>query len=72
MKYDQPKGDWVKLPKRWSDLRPGLRANVAAKAGEIHTCDNGILMLVDGQWEVLKSGDLNEGDLIRNALRRPS
>ncbi|WP_272481078.1 hypothetical protein [Mesorhizobium erdmanii] len=35
-------------PKPWSDLRRGLRDEVAAAAGEIHTFDRGLLTLVDG------------------------
>lgn len=72
MKYDEPKGDWVKLPKPWSELRPGLREEVAAKAVEIHTYDGGQLMRVDGQWEVMASGDRHDADLIVNILRKPN
>jgi hypothetical protein len=72
MKYDEPRGDWVKLPVGWSELRPGLREEIALKAGEIHTFDGGHLHHVDGQWEVLVSGASNDADVVRNALRRPS
>ncbi|TJV19704.1 hypothetical protein [Mesorhizobium sp.] len=72
MKYDEPKGNWVKLSKPWSELRPGLRDDVAANAGEIHTYDEGHLIRVDGLWEVLKSGTRNDADLVMNALRKPN
>jgi hypothetical protein len=72
MEYDEPRGDWVKLPKPWIELRPGLREDVALKAGEVHTYDGGLLRRVDGTWEVLKSGDHNDAEIVLNALRKPN
>ncbi|TPN34811.1 hypothetical protein [Mesorhizobium sp. B1-1-6] len=72
MKYDEPRGDWVSLPKPWLELRQVMREDVAASAGEIHTYDGGRLMLVDGLWEVLTSGDYNDAAVVLNALRRPN
>lgn len=66
------KRDWVKLPKPWGELRPGLRDEVAAKAGHIHTYDGGHVSLVDGLWQVLSSGDANDADMVLNALRKPN
>lgn len=50
----------------------GLAGRRAATAGETHTCDDGVLILVDGLWEVVKSGDLNEADAVWNVLRSPT
>lgn len=72
MKFDEPKGNWVKLPKPWSELRQGLRDEVAATAGEIHTYDGGQLVRVDDRWEVVESGDSHDADLIFNALHKPN
>ncbi|WP_152536044.1 hypothetical protein [Mesorhizobium loti] len=72
MKYDEPRGDWVSLPKPWSELRQGMRDNVAAKAGEIRTYDGGRLEKVDGLWEVIISGDHLDAEIVRNALRKPN
>jgi hypothetical protein len=66
------KRDWVKLPKPWAELRPGLRDQVAAKAGDIHTYDGGHVSLVDGLWQVVFSGDANDADMVLNALRKPN
>ncbi|TPN90111.1 hypothetical protein [Mesorhizobium sp. B1-1-5] len=72
MKYDEPLGDWISLPKPWLELRQGMREEVAADAGEIHTYDGGRLIRIDGVWEVLKSGDHNDADVVLNALRKPN
>ncbi|ETA72355.1 MULTISPECIES: hypothetical protein [Mesorhizobium] len=72
MNYDEPIGNWVKLPVAWSELRPGLREEVACRAGDIHTFDGGHLHRVDGQWEVLSSGTSNDADVVRNALQKPN
>jgi hypothetical protein len=72
MNYDEPKGDWVKLPVAWSELRPGLREEFARKAGDIHTFDGGHVRRVDGQWVVLSSGTSNDADEVLNALRKPN
>lgn len=70
MKYDEPKGEWVSLPKPWLELRQELRNRVVEKAGEIHTYDGGRLMRINGVWEVLVSGDRNDADVVINALRK--
>ncbi|WP_181166242.1 hypothetical protein [Mesorhizobium sp. B2-6-3] len=49
-----------------------MREEVAADAGEIHTYDGGRLIRIDGVWEVLKSGDHNDADVVLNVLRKPS
>ncbi|TPN44472.1 hypothetical protein FJ981_28155 [Mesorhizobium sp. B1-1-4] len=72
MKYDEPRGDWVSLPKPWLELRQVMREDVAASAGEIHTYDGGSLMRLDGVWQVLVSGDHNDADVVLNVLRKPS
>ncbi|TIS37489.1 hypothetical protein [Mesorhizobium sp.] len=64
--------DLIILGGPWASHSATFRANAAQKAGEIHTTDQGLLKLIDGQWEVLKSGDLNEADVVRNALRPPN
>ncbi|TPN16258.1 hypothetical protein FJ973_06075 [Mesorhizobium sp. B2-1-3] len=71
MKYDEPRGDWVSLPKPWLELRQGMR-DAVLNAGEIHTYDGGRLIRIDGVWEVLESGDHNDAVVILNVLRRPS
>ncbi|MBZ9919094.1 hypothetical protein LB517_10825 [Mesorhizobium sp. BR1-1-12] len=71
MRYDEPRGDWVSLPKPWLELRQGMR-NAVLNASEIHTYDGGRLIRIDGVWEVLKSGDHNDADVIRNVLRKAS
>ncbi|TPM55360.1 hypothetical protein FJ959_18315 [Mesorhizobium sp. B2-2-4] len=70
MRYDEPRGDWISLPKPWLELRQGMREDVAASAGEIHTYDGGHLLLVDGLWEVMVSGDHNDADVVLNVLRK--
>lgn len=42
-------GDWFSLPKLWADLRQGLRDEIAALAGEIHTYDGGRLLMAYGK-----------------------
>lgn len=69
---EEKRRDLVLLSTTWARVSARFKANVAATGGEIRTVDGGTLKLVDGQWEVLESGDLNEADLVRNALRRPS
>ena len=64
--------DLVFLAAPWARHSEWFKTNVVEKAGEIRTHDNGLLKLIDGQWEVLASGDLNEADVVRNALRRPN
>ncbi|WP_404927165.1 hypothetical protein [Mesorhizobium sp. ORM16] len=71
MKYDEPRGDWVSLPKPWLELRQHLR-DAVFDAGEVHTYDGGHLLLVDGLWEVMVSGDHNDAGVVLNALRKPS
>ncbi|TPK59022.1 hypothetical protein [Mesorhizobium sp. B2-5-1] len=71
MKYDEPRGDWVSLPKPWLELRQGMR-DAVFNAGEIHTYDGGRLMRLDGVWQVLVSGDHNDADVVLNVLRKPS
>jgi hypothetical protein len=66
----EPRRDWFSLPKPWLELRKELRERVVREAGEIRTADGGRLMRIDGAWEVLVSGDLNDADVIRNALRK--
>ncbi len=61
--------NWFSLPKPWLELPQELRARVIEEAGEIRTCDGGHLRLVDGQWEVIASGDRNDADVVLNALR---
>lgn len=72
MKYDEPRGDWVKLPVAWSKLRPGLRDDVAKTAGEIHTYDGGYLRRTNGLWEVVTGGESNDAEVVLNALRKPN
>ncbi|RWE96482.1 hypothetical protein [Mesorhizobium sp.] len=64
--------DLIILGGPWARHSAAFRANAARTAGEIHTTDHGLLMLIDGQWEVFRSGDLNEADVVRNALRLPN
>lgn len=64
--------DWFSLPKPWAEMTDQMRANVIAKAGEIHTFDGGHLLRLDGRWEVVVSGDRNDADLILNVLQKPS
>ncbi len=68
---DEPRKDLVILAAPWARVSARFREN-AAKAGEIRTVDNGALKLIDGLWEVMESGDLNEADIILNALRPPN
>jgi hypothetical protein len=69
---EKPRRDLVVLAKPWAKHSASFKAQLAATGGEIRTYDEGILKLIDGQWEVLASGDLFEADVIRNALRQPS
>ncbi len=69
---DEARKDLVILATPWARVSARFRANVARTSGEIRTVDNGALRLIDGLWEVIESGDLNEADVIRNALRMPS
>ncbi|MER8827244.1 hypothetical protein NKH73_14240 [Mesorhizobium sp. M0938] len=64
--------DLIILGGQWASHSAKFRTNAAQTAGEIHTKDNGLVMLIDGRWEVLKSGDLNEADVVLNALRPPN
>lgn len=65
MRDDQSNGDWVTLAKPWSELRPGLHDEVAAKTGEIHTYDGGQFVRVNGQCEVVARGDCHDADALR-------
>ncbi|TIR32254.1 MAG: hypothetical protein E5X35_15130 [Mesorhizobium sp.] len=69
---DERRKDLIILGGPWACHSATFRANAAQTAGEIHTTDRGLLRLIDGRWEVLRSGDLNEADVVRNALRLPS
>lgn len=69
---DKLRNDLVVLAAPWAQVSARFRAQIAATGGDIRTHDNGVLRLIDGQWEVLESGDLNKVNVIRNALRRPS
>lgn len=69
---DDHRRDLIILAGPWTSHSADFRANVAQRGGEIRTADNGLLRLIDGLWEVLTSGALNEADVIRNALRLPN
>lgn len=69
---DERRRDLIILSGPWASHSAGFRANAAQRGGEIRTADNGLLRLIDGRWEVLKSGELNDADVIRNALRLPN
>jgi hypothetical protein len=72
MSDEKPRKDLVVLNGPWAKHSARFKAQIAATGGEIRTYDEGILKLINGDWEVLVSGDLFEADVIRNALRRPS
>jgi hypothetical protein len=69
---DESEGDWFSLPKPWAELPDHMRATVIASAGEILTYDKGQLRKTNGQWEVVRSGDHNDADVVLNALRKPN
>lgn len=69
---DEVRKDLVILARPWRAHSDKFRANVAETGGEIRTFDYGLLKSVDGRWEVLASGDLNEADIVLNALRAPN
>jgi hypothetical protein len=72
MSDEKPRKDLVVLAGPWAKHSARFRAQIAATGGEIRTFDDGALKLINGQWEVVRSGDHNEADVVRNALRRPS
>jgi lysophospholipase L1-like esterase len=59
---------WWCLPRHGQSTAPASERRSLRRAARSKPYDNGVLKLVDGQWEVLESGDLNEADVIRNAL----
>ncbi|RWC91637.1 MAG: hypothetical protein EOS72_02990 [Mesorhizobium sp.] len=71
MKYDA-EGHWFSLPKPWSELPDQMRANAIETAGEILTYDKGLLIKIDGRWEIVRSGDHSDAEVVLNALRKPN
>lgn len=65
----EPRRDWFSLPKPWLELLSDLRHRVIEEAGEIRTCDGGLLKKSDGQWEIVQAGTSNDADVVMNASR---
>jgi hypothetical protein len=72
MSEEKSRRDLVVLSAPWVKHSARFKEQVAATGCEIRTYDDGVLKLIDGQWEVLASGDHLEADLVRNVLRPPS
>jgi hypothetical protein len=67
---EKQRKDLVVLAASWAKHSAHFRAAVAAEGGLIKTVDNGVLQLVNGQWEVVESGEQNEAGIIRNDLHK--
>ncbi|TPK57766.1 hypothetical protein FJ546_25945 [Mesorhizobium sp. B2-4-19] len=66
---DGPTGNSIHFSMPWvkagADIQPK-----ALRTSEINTYDGGRLVLVDGVWVVMKSGDQGDAEAVREALRR--
>ncbi|WP_147377475.1 hypothetical protein [Mesorhizobium jarvisii] len=66
---DGPTGNSTYLSMPWAKASASILAR-ALRTSEINTYDGGRLVLVDGVWVVLKSGESNDADVVREALRK--
>ncbi|WP_157866121.1 hypothetical protein [Mesorhizobium japonicum] len=68
---DGPTGDLTYLSMPWAKASASMQAK-ALQTSEINTFDEGRLARINGAWVVLKSGDQNDAEVVREALQKPN